>query len=228
MKESKNFLIVHAHSVPNSFCSALKDEAKIHLDAQGNIVEISDLYAMGFNPIGGSHDFLQTSNPNYFKYQAEQLHASQNNLFEPSLQSEIDKLFNCDVLIFNFPLWWFSLPAMLKGWVDRVFAMGKVYGGGIGVYNDGIFHNKSAFLTFTTGGPQQAYNETGRNGNLDTILFPIHHGMLFFCGFTVYQPFISFAPVRKTQEERAEELLRYRNYLDNFSTTLPIYKAVKV
>ena len=42
----------------------------------------------------------------------------------------MDKLAWCEVLIFQFPLWWLGLPAILKGWVDRVFAVGRAYGGG--------------------------------------------------------------------------------------------------
>ena len=54
----------------------------------------------------------------------------------------MDKLFWCDALILQFPLWWFSLPAMLKGWVDRVFASGgRIYGGGKW-YDRGVFAGK--------------------------------------------------------------------------------------
>ncbi len=44
--------------------------------------------------------------------------------FTAELKAEMDKLEKADLLIFQFPLWWFGLPAILKGWVDRVFAQG--------------------------------------------------------------------------------------------------------
>ena len=45
-------------------------------------------------------------------------------------KTEIEKLLWADTLILQFPLWWFSMPAILKGWVDRVFAYGFAYGVG--------------------------------------------------------------------------------------------------
>ena len=123
----------HAHPEAKSFCSSLKNTAKEHFINLGYSVTENDLYAMGFNPVGDANDFTELANNDYFKYQKEQLNASQNNLFSPEIQVKIDKLVQCDIIIFNFPLWWFGLPAILKGWVDIVLAMGVVFGGGKGV-----------------------------------------------------------------------------------------------
>lgn len=54
-------------------------------------------------------------------------------------------------MIWQFPLWWFSVPGILKGWVDKVFAMGRTYGGGR-IYEKGVFQGKKAMLSLTTGG----------------------------------------------------------------------------
>ena len=220
----KKVLIVHAHPEDKSFCSSLKNTAIDYFNSIGAEVQVSDLFNMGFNPIGDQHDFTQLQNPEFFKYQLEQVHAFQHGLFEPSLQAEMDKLEWCDTLIFSFPLWWFGMPAILKGWVDRVFAMGFVYGAGKGVYENGVFPNKKAFLTFTTGGPEVAYSPTGKNGNLDTILYPIHHGMLYFIGMQVLPPFICYSPARLSEDERANELIRYKSYLSKVSDEKPLYK----
>lgn len=218
----KKVLIIHAHPEQQSFCSSLRTIAKEHLTAKGHTVKESDLYAMGFNPVGDKHDFKSLNNPDFFKYQMEQVNAYTNNLFVDGLKTEMDKLEWCDILIFNFPLWWFGLPAILKGWVDRVFAMGFVYGNGKGVYENGIFKQKTAFITMTTGGPEVAYNG-GKNGNLDTILFPVQHGMFYFAGMKVLPPFISFSPARKNEEELKAELVRYKNYLDELDSINPVY-----
>lgn len=220
----KKVLIVHAHPEVNSFCSSLKNTAIEYFNSIGAEVQVSDLFNMGFNPIGDQDDFTQLQNSEFFKYQLEQVHAFQHGLFEPSLQTEMDKLEWCDTLIFSFPLWWFGMPAILKGWVDRVFAMGFVYGAGKGVYDNGVFPNKKAFLTFTTGGPEVAYSPTGKNGNLDTILYPIHHGMLYFIGMQVLPPFICYSPARLSEEERANELIRYKTYLSKVGDEEPLYK----
>lgn len=211
----KKILIIHAHPEKKSFNSALKDLAIKTCTEKGYEVKVSDLYAMNFNPLGGKHDFTSLENEDFFKYQLEQVHAFQNKLFADDVQQEMDKLDWCDVLIFNFPLWWFGLPAILKGWVDRIFAMGFVYGAGKGVYENGFYKDKTAFICITTGGPEMAYGETGKNGELDNILFPIHHGMFYFAGMQVLQPFVSFSPARSSEEERSNELKRYRDFLEN-------------
>ena len=186
----EKILIVHAHPEKHSFCSALKNTAIEFYANKGAEIKVSDLYEMNFNPVGNKHDFISLQNTEFFKYQSEQVNAYQNNLFIPELKSEMDKLLWCDTLIFSFPLWWFGLPAILKGWVDRVFAMGFVYGAGKGVYDNGAFKDKTAFLTFTTGGPEVAYGTSGKNGSIETILYPIQHGMFYFAGMKTISPFI--------------------------------------
>ena len=218
----KNVLIIHAHPEDQSFCSSLKKRAVSHFENKGYHVKVSDLYAMEFEPVGAKHDFTDLKNPDFFKYQKEQVNAFENNLFVSDLKLEMEKLEWCDILIFNFPLWWFGLPAILKGWVDRVFAMGFVYGNGKGVYENGTFPEKIAFIAMTTGGPEMAYNG-GKNGDLKTILFPVHHGMFYFAGMTVLPPFISYSPARKTTEELSSELERYSNHLNNLYGLTPLY-----
>ncbi|MCB0762349.1 MAG: NAD(P)H-dependent oxidoreductase [Flavobacteriales bacterium] len=215
-------LIIHAHPEPRSFCASLAGIASEALVKEGCEVQVSDLYAMNFNPVGGEHDFSSRGNADYFKYQLEQVHAWENGLFTPEVQREMDKLEWCDTLIFNFPLWWFGLPAILKGWVDRVFAMGMVYGNGKGVYENGTYPHKTAWACLTTGGPEVAYN-TGRNGDIMQILYPINHGMFYFAGMRVLQPFISYGPARKTDEEREAEIQRYIAYIAQRREAAPLY-----
>ena len=219
----KKVLIVSAHPEEASFCISLKNVAKNHFLLKGFEVKESDLYAMNFNPVGNKSDFKSIANQTFFKYQAEQQNACQKNMFNDNLKDEMEKLEWCDILIFNFPLWWFSLPAILKGWVDRVFAMGFVYGAGKGTYENGVFKNKTAFVTMTTGGPEQSYAIDGKNGDIDTILFPIHHGMFYFTGMTVLAPFISWGPSRASENELKSELGRYKAYLEKLDSQKVIY-----
>lgn len=218
----KKVLIIHAHPEAKSFNSALAHTAKSHFEKIGSEVKLVDLYTMNFNPVGGKQDFEELQNSEFFKYQMEQLNASERSLFVPELTAHMELLEWCDLLIFNFPLWWFGLPAILKGWVDRVFAMGHVYGGGKGVYENGCYPQKTALLCFSTGGPEQAYNG-GKNGHLDTILFPVQHGIFYFTGMTVLPPFIAYSPARKTDEERKNILNEYHVYLNNLSSLQPVY-----
>jgi NAD(P)H dehydrogenase (quinone) len=218
----KKVLIVHAHPEQQSFCSGLKGVAMQYFAENGDLVQESDLYAMGFDPVGGLRDFKSLNNPAYFKYQLEQMNACKTNNFEDELKAEMDKLLWCDLLIFNFPLWWFGLPAILKGWVDRVFAMGLVYGDGRGIYENGTFKEKTAFISMTTGGPEVAYTAAS-NGDPAVILFPIQHGMFYFAGMTVLPPFISWSPARMSLDERKAELERYKSHLQSLETVSPIY-----
>ena len=202
-------LIVHAHPEPQSFCTAQMREAAAALQAQGYEVTISDLYRMGWNAALDRHDFTHESGEP-FKPQAEQLAAAQHATFAPDVAAELDKLLAADLLIFSFPLWWFSLPALLKGWVDRVFAMGAVYGAGVGTYVQGKFLGRRAMLLFTTGGPEAAYGPQANNGELDKVLFHIHNGMLRFAGYTVLEPVIGYSPARIGDDERSAQLGRAR------------------
>jgi len=111
--------IVDAHPEPQSFNSAMTREATHALRAAGHDVDISDLYAMGFNPVSDRRNFVTVHNPEYYRQQSEEAYAAAHEGFAPDIQAEMDKLFRCDVLILQFPLWWFGLPAILKGWIDR-------------------------------------------------------------------------------------------------------------
>jgi NAD(P)H dehydrogenase (quinone) len=207
--------IVHAHPEAQSFNASMTRTAAETLAASGHEVLISDLYAMGFDPISDRRNFTTVHDASYYRQQAEEAHAAQVNGFAHDIQQEMDKLFWCDVLILQFPLWWFGLPAILKGWVDRVFASGgRIYGGGKW-YDNGVFAGKRAMCSVTIGGPPSLYSPHGLNGSIESILFPIHHGMLCFTGFTVVEPFIVHAPARIGADERATQLERYRERIRN-------------
>jgi NAD(P)H dehydrogenase (quinone) len=200
--------IVHAHHEPASFNGALTREAVSALTAEGHEVEVSDLYAMRFDPVSDRRNFVTVRNPDYLRQQQEELHAAEHAGFSPDVQREIDKLLWCDALILQFPLWWFGLPAILKGWVDRVFAMGAIYGGGR-FYDRGVLRGRRAMCSVTIGGPEPVYSEYGRNGSISSILFPINHGILHFTGFTVVEPFLVHAPARLGDEARRDQLRRH-------------------
>ncbi|GIM45425.1 NAD(P)H dehydrogenase [Collibacillus ludicampi] len=216
-----NALIVYAHPEPKSFNGALKDLAVRFLTEQGHQVQVSDLYAMNFKAVADREDFVELSNPEFFKYQLEQIHASQNGLFSPDIAAEMEKLRWADFVLFQFPLWWFSVPAILKGWIDRVFAMGFVYGGGMW-YDKGGLKGKKAMLSLTTGGPAHIYSKDGINGDIDQILFPIHHGMLFFSGMEVLPPFIAWSVASASDEQRERYLEEFKQRLLTIESTEPI------
>ena len=216
-----NALIVYAHPEPKSFNAAMLGCAVKVIEAQGHSIEVSDLYAQGFNPVSDARNFTSLSNPGHFKQQNEERHASQTNGFAPDVQAEMDKLERADLLIFQFPLWWFGVPAILKGWVDRVFAVGFAYGGGQW-FDNGMFRGRRAMLSLTVGGPQTMYSATGLNGDINDVLFPIQHGMFAFVGFDVLPPFIAWRAPYCSDAERSEILDRYAQHLRDWQTMPPL------
>ena len=106
--------IVHAHPEPRSFNGAMTRTAMDALQADGHEVEVSDLYAMQFNPVSDRRNFLQHKDPHIFKQQQEEIHAAERHGFAAEIAVEMDKLRWCDLLILQFPLWWFGLPGILK------------------------------------------------------------------------------------------------------------------
>lgn len=213
--------IVHAHPEPHSFSAAMTQTACEALAAAGHEVVVSDLYAMNFDPVSDRRNFTTVKDPNYFKQQAEELYAAANQGFAPAIKDEMDKLDWCDTLIFQFPLWWFGLPAILKGWCDRTLAMGRNYGGAKW-YDNGVHRGKRALLACTTGGPASTYGPDGLNGDLQMILYPVSHGILNFIGFEVVPTFTVYMAARLTDEQRQSELERYRDYLLNLRDAAPI------
>jgi NAD(P)H dehydrogenase (quinone) len=203
------FFIVHAHHEPTSFNGAMTREAVAALEAAGHEVVLSDLYAMGFDPVSDRRNFTTVANPERLRQQSEEAYASEHDGFAPDLEAEMEKLAWCDVLILQFPLWWLGLPAILKGWVDRVLAVGRAYGGGRH-FEKGVFRGKRAFCALTVGGSEMTYSSQGMYAPIESVLYPINHGILGFVGFTVLDPFTVYAPVRLSDEARRANLARYR------------------
>lgn len=213
--------IVYWHPERKSFNAAMFRTARETLAAAGHEVRSSDLYEMQFDPVPGRKDFATVKDRDYLKLQIEQMYASEMNGFAPAIESELSKLEWCDVMIWQFPLWWFGLPAVLKGWVDRVLVMGRTYGGGR-LYDAGVFRGKRALLSLTTGGPEEAYRKEAFNGDIAAILRPIHRGMLQFVGFDVLAPQIVYGPAHLTDEQRKQELAAYAVRLQGIARESPI------
>ena len=191
-----NILIVHAHPEPASLTSALKDIAVETLRADGHAVQVSDLYAMKWKPLADAEDFTDPRDPDRLIYIAESKNAYAAGTQSNDIAAEQDKLLWADAVLFSFPLWWYGMPAILKGWFDRVFAFGFAYG--VGEHNaehwgdrfgEGTLAGRRAMLIVPIGGHMPHYSDRGVNGSIDDVLWPIQHGALFYPGMDVMPPF---------------------------------------
>lgn len=200
-----NVLIVFAHPEPGSFNGALKDAAVDALSQAGHQVQVSDLYGMQFNPVVAPDQFPQRANPAAFSLQKEQRHAAETGTTAPDVAAEHEKLFWADLVIFQFPLWWGSMPAIMKGWIDRVFSVGTVYGRG----TDGLAGRK-AMLSVTASGHGD-YAEGARH--ISAELSHVTGNMLALAKLEVLEPFFVFGPGTMSDADRAGALRRYRQRL---------------
>ena len=214
-----NVLLVFAHPEPRSLNTALRDVAIAELKAEGHKVRVSDLYAEGWKSQIDRADFPELAPDGRFNVAAASKEAFAAGALTDDVKAEIEKLLWADVLILQFPFWWFAMPAILKGWVDRVFAYGFAYGVGEHSdqrwgdrYGEGALTGKRAMLIVTTGGWEEHYSARGINGPIDDLLFPIHHGILYYPGYDVLPPFVVYRVDRLDEAgfERAAERLRER------------------
>ena len=105
-------LLIHCHPRPDSFNAALRDAAVAGLTAAGHTVEQRDLYAEGFDPVLSTHQ-----RGVYFDEAANAL----------GLEDHVAALRRAEALVLVYPTWWFGMPAMLKGWLDKVWLPGVAF-----------------------------------------------------------------------------------------------------
>ncbi len=218
-----NILIVLAHPEPRSFNAALKATAIQTLSALGHQVVFSDLYAQRWSASLGPDDFQGArADEQYLDLSREQAHAFAQGSHSADVRAEQAKVAAADVLLLHFPMWWFSMPAIMKGWVDRVFSRGFAYAAGR-KYDSGHFKGKRAMLCLTTGTAASLYEPAGIDGELKHVLWPIHNGILAYTGFTVLPPFAAWMPARVGAQQRQQYLDDYAQRLMALHSTEPLF-----
>jgi NAD(P)H dehydrogenase (quinone) len=210
-----NVLYIYAHPEPRSFNGALRDTAMLTLARCGHQVKASNLYAIKFKAVLDPADFRIRLNPDFFNPAAEQMHGVATKSLAPDILEEIDKIAWADLMIFQFPIWWSYMPAILKGWIDRVFVQGFVVDLREGrVYDRGLLKGKSAMIVTTSGGLEEMYSKSGIHGDLREHLSIITHNIFEFTGMTTLPPFIVYNVPAMTREEGEKQLDRYRKVIE--------------
>lgn len=226
--QAMKVLIVYAHPEPRSLNGSLKNLAVKVLQDEGHEVIVSDLYQMQWKTAGDGYDFLARESER-LSFTRDSKHAFQTSTLSPDIQNEIEKLLWSDAVIFQFPLWWFSMPAILKGWFDRVYVNGFAYGVGQhggdrwgDRYGEGKLLGRRAMLSITIGGREKHYSPRGVNGYLHDLLFPIQHGILYYPGMTVLEPFVIYQSDRLSEEGWNHHSQLFTHRLRNLFVEKPI------
>uniref|UniRef100_A0A2K6FXQ5 NAD(P)H dehydrogenase [quinone] 1 n=1 Tax=Propithecus coquereli TaxID=379532 RepID=A0A2K6FXQ5_PROCO len=214
-------LIVLAHSERTSFNYAMKEAAVGTLKRKGWEVAESDLYAMNFNPIISRKDITgKLKDPENFQYPVESVLAYKEGRLSPDIVAEQKKLEAADLVIFQFPLQWFGVPAILKGWFERVLIAEFAYTYAA-MYDKGPFRNKKTLLSITTGGSGSMYSLQGVHGDMNIIL----SGILHFCGFQVLEPQLTYSIGHTPADARIQILEGWKKRLENIWDETPLYFA---
>jgi NAD(P)H dehydrogenase (quinone) len=161
------YLIIYTHPNPQSFNHAVKETIVEELQKAGRVVTVRDLYALKFNPA----------------LKREDLAALEKGTVLEDVKTEQDFIQSADIIVVIFPLWWAGMPAMLKGYIDRVFTEGFAYRI---TENDitGLLNNKKVVMITTTGAPQEMYEESGMFRSMGQT---IDEGIFRFCGMEIIE-----------------------------------------
>ncbi|WP_020498383.1 NAD(P)H-dependent oxidoreductase [Sciscionella marina] len=187
-------LWVFAHPEARSLTGALRDTGVEALTEAGHEVMHSDLYAMGWDPVVGAADFGHPEGR--LRVAEASQRAREDGSLRADIRAEQEKLDAADAVILQYPLWWFGMPAILKGWVDRVFVQGYAYRvrdpetGRTRRYGDGGLAGKRGMVVVTVGAPASAMGPRAIDGDMDDVLFPVQHGLFWYTGIQPLAPFV--------------------------------------
>ncbi|WNS41782.1 NAD(P)H oxidoreductase [Paenibacillus sp. MMS20-IR301] len=107
-------LIVVAHPREDSLTMNVTKRLISGIEAAGNQYELVDLYKEGFNPVLLTSDEPDWNNP--------------DKVYSEEVQRQMKRIQSSEALVFVFPVWWYSVPAIMKGYLDRVWNFGFAYG----------------------------------------------------------------------------------------------------
>lgn len=148
-----NHLIVYAHPSENSFNHAILDTVKASLEEKGHTVAVHDLYASHFSPV---------------LTEADQK-AMASGAVPEDIAEEQAAVKEADVITLIYPIWWAGMPAILKGWIDRVFSYGFAYAYEKDGTVSGLLKGKKGFIINTMGAGYEEYDKTGMLASMKQV-----------------------------------------------------------
>lgn len=198
-----NTYVVTAHPERMSFNFALADAAEDLFRTAGFDVRRTDLYQDGFSPVAGQGDFVGFPQTEPLRLQDAQRDASKYGGFVPPLAAQQEAVRWAELLFLQFPLWWGTYPAMLKGWIERVLSYGFAYG------RTRTLPPKEVVLSVTTGSADSGTEAEEYRERLDKMADDVFGYM----GWTVHAPILTHGPHRCTPEQRQQMLATYPDRL---------------
>jgi NAD(P)H dehydrogenase (quinone) len=179
--------LIYAHPNPDSYNAALKRELSNQLQKANHTVLISDLYADSAE--------LQS-------FYGQPVTAKQRNY----IADEQQKIKSSSLTIVQFPLYWFSVPAILKNYFDLIYAHGFAYPG---KFSDSPLHDgRKVMFSITTQSNQQDFSATGCNGSIERTLYPLELAFRFV-GYQIVPAEIHYAVASATPVERQQQMQHF-------------------
>lgn len=175
-----NHLIIYAHPSTNSFSNAIANAVKQFSIEQQYKTELRDLYSIGFDPL----------------LKASELEGIRSDKIPEDVKREQNYIEWADIITFIYPLWWTGMPAILKGYIDRVFFYGMAYTDGKNRIK-GLLKDKQVYIFTPMGTAENVYSN---NGMIDALKQTCDTGIFSFCGMKVKQHiFIGEVPTVKDE-----------------------------
>lgn len=172
-------LVVTAAPGPTSFNRAWAQASIDAARALGHEVLTSDLYAMGFDPAErGAHYGIDGP--------FDPLKAQAEAPTPPDAAAEAEKVRAANNILFHFPIWWFSPPAILKGWTERVLLHGHLHDVP-NRFDAGRLRGKVALFCVTGGAQETEVGPGGKEGRIELLLWPLAY-TLRYCGMDIAAP----------------------------------------
>jgi putative NADPH-quinone reductase len=180
----KKTLIINGHPDKESFCFALAESYKKGANSAGKDCKLVHLIDLDFNPILT------------FGYR-------KISKLEPDLVKMQQEILAADHLVLVYPNWWATVPALLKGFIDRVFVPGFAFSyRENSPFWDKLLAGKTARLIVTMDTPKWYYYLINRNAGHNAMKI----GVLEFCGIKPVK-ITSFAPVKSSDEVKRKKWL---------------------
>ncbi|MFI5780882.1 NAD(P)H-dependent oxidoreductase [Nocardia sp. NPDC051570] len=225
-----SILWIIAHPDADSLSHSLYRRGVEHLRHTENHVVGVDLYAARWNPVLSDDD---TSAATGATLSDRQRHATLNHMLPSDVTQQQRLVADARIVIVQFPLWWYGMPAILKGWFDRVFTNGFAFGlrdrdGRVRKYGDGGLAGRRLLPIVTAGDRADALGPRGISGDIDEMLWPLLHGTAHYTGMLPLRPHLISSADRIDDTTHRRHVRTLATRLATLDTESPIrYRSLR-